>query len=238
MNTRKLGFNLTGRLEKGAAVLLAARQVDTALVKARLASFAKAQRSYEEAQRQVAAAGAKLREGQVRLAHCDTEQDAALERLARALVTAGQPRANPFAAFGSGSPSTIKELGPAAKVDAVHQLVTAVLRQKALDKGALSAARAAEKAGQQAAEVLLAVNRLQENATASRRARDNTGRTWKSAFDALKLGARSADIDGAPGIYVALFGQPSRARKKAVTPTPAQAAPAEASPAVQTMPTT
>jgi hypothetical protein len=226
MSKKKLGFTLTARLEAGTTVLQAARRVDTTLVKARLASFAKAQRSYEEAQRQVAAADAKLREGQVRLARCDAEQDAALEQLARALVTAGQPRPNPFAAFGGSSPSKIKDLNPAAKVDAVYQLTTAVQRQKALDKVALSAARAAEKAGQQAAAEVLAVERLQATATGSRRARDNIGRTWKSAFEALKLGARSADIDGAPGLYTALFGQPSRVRKKAAAPpTPAPAPP-------------
>jgi hypothetical protein len=234
MNTKKMGFTLNGRLETGAKVLLAAREVDTTLVKARLSAFGTAQRSYEEAHRQVAVADSRLRAGQVRLAQCDKGQDTAVERLARALVTAGQPRANPFAAFGRSSPYTIRELNAVQKIQAIQQLVTAVQRQRSLDPVALGAARAAGRAAESAAVALLAVDRLTAIATSRRRARENIAVAWKTTFDALKLGARSADIDGAPGIYSALFGQPSRVRKKAVKPA-AQPQP-EVNQAAQTMP--
>ncbi len=235
MSTKKLGFTVTGRLETGAAVLLAAREVDTTLVKARLGAFGRAQRSYEEAQRQVALADSRLRAGQVRLVRCDKQQDTAVERLARALVTAGQPRANPFAAFGRSSPSAIKRLNAVEKIQAVQQLVIAVQSQKALDQVALSAARVAAQAAERAAAAQLAVDRLEATVSSRRRARENMAAAWKKTFDTLKLGVRSADADGAPGLYTALFGQPNRVRKKAVKPAAAQPQP-EANAAVQTMP--
>jgi len=47
---------------------------------------------YAEAQRQVKVAATRVREAQVRLGRCDAEQDEAVEGLARALISDGQPR--------------------------------------------------------------------------------------------------------------------------------------------------
>lgn len=220
MKTKSLGFNLTGRLETGAAILAAARAVDTTLVKARLGAFASAQRSYVEAQRQVEAADATLREGQVRLARRDAEQDEAVEGLAVALVAGGQPRGKPFHAFGTDTPSVIKQMTTATKAKAIHQLVDAVQSLKRAGKAVLQAAQAAEQAAQRAEAALLAVDRLEAVLSKNRQARDRIGQTWKTTLEALKLGARSAAADGAPGLYTALFGRSIRTRKKVVTPAP------------------
>ena len=72
----------SGRLETGAAILAAAQVTDIGLVKPRLTAFAAAHRGYADAQRELEAADTRLREAQVQLALHDTEQDAALERLA------------------------------------------------------------------------------------------------------------------------------------------------------------
>ena len=101
MNTRKLGRNPAARLETGAAILAAAKVVDTELVRPRLSAYALAHRRYAEAQRQVEVADTRVREAQVRLGRRDAEQDEAVEGLARALISDGQPRGNPFAPFGT-----------------------------------------------------------------------------------------------------------------------------------------
>lgn len=229
MKTKKLGVNLTGRLETGAAILAAARTVDTSLVKARLGAFASAQRSYVNAQRQVEAAGAAAREGQVRLTRRDAEQDEAVEGLACALIASRQPRGMPFAAFGAEAPSLIKQMPAAAKAKAIHQLAAAVQGHKRAGKAALQAAQAAEQAAQRAEAALLALDKLQAILNNSRLARDGVGHTWTTALGALKLGVRYDAAAGAPGLYEALFGRTIRSRKKAVTPpAPAPAPPAPA----------
>ena len=228
MTTKRQGISRIGRLESGAAILAAARLVDTTPVKARLGAFTAAQRSYAEAQRGVDVADSALREGQVRLVRRDSEQDKAVDELAQTLAGAGQPRQNPLAAFGAAAPSTIKNLAPAAKARAIHRLVAGLQSEKRMGKGVVSAAEAAEEAAQRADAAVLAVDKLQETLGNVRRARDNIGQTWKAALTALKLGARSAELDGATGLYTALFGHTNRIRKKAVAtpPTPAPAPPA------------
>ena len=94
------------RLEVGASVLSAARAVDARLVKGRLGRFERVHRNYVNAQRKVDAAESQLRAAQARLAECDAIQDEAVETLARALVADGQPRGNPFEAFGVPAPGT------------------------------------------------------------------------------------------------------------------------------------
>jgi hypothetical protein len=225
MKTKKVGITLTSQLETGAAILAAARLVDITLVKVRLGAFSSAQRTYVEAQRQVEAADAAVREGQVRLSQRDAEQDEAVEGLARALIGGGQARGNPFAAFGTATPSAVKEMPAAAKTKAIQQLVAAVQSEKSVGKAARHAAQVAEHAAQRAAAARLAVDKLQTTLGNRRGARDKIGQKWKTTLGALKLDARAAAADGASGLYAALFGRPSHARKKAVTPTPAPAPP-------------
>ena len=211
------------RLETGAAILAAAKVVDTDLVKPRLAAFASVQRSYTEAQRQVDAAEALLKEGQIRLARRDAEQDEAVEGLARALVSSGQPRANPFAAFGAAAPSGVKQLIPAVEAKAIRQLVAAVQRHKPLNKATSQAAQAAEQAARQVEAAQLAVDKREEALSHARHARDDVGETWETALAALKRGARAAADDGAPGLYTALLGGQRRSTRKTSKPSPAPA---------------
>ena len=125
-------------------MLSAARGVDTRLVKDRLDRFARVHRTYVNAQRKVDAAEAQLRAAQAHLAECDAIQDDAVETLARALVADGQPRGNPFDAFGAPAPGTLTRLAFAEEAAAVHQLVAAVQRGKDISKATIQAAQAAE----------------------------------------------------------------------------------------------
>ena len=129
------------RLQIGAGVLSAARAIDTRLVKGRLGRFERAHRAYVAAQRKVDAAESQLRSAQARLAECDAVQDEAVETLARALVADGQPRGNPFEAFGAPAPGTLTRLVFAEEAEAVHALVATVQRSKGVSKATLQAAQ-------------------------------------------------------------------------------------------------
>jgi hypothetical protein len=225
MRTRKLGVNPSRRLDVGGAVLAAARVTDIEVVKARLAAFANAHRKFVEAQDQVEAAEAQVREGQVGLARRDAEQDEAVEGLAAALVSRGQPRSNPFAAFGTAAPWTVKKMKPEAQARAIYQLVIAVQGEKPVGKAVLAAAAAAEQAARKAEAAFTALKKLQQKLADTRRVRDTAGQAWDRSLAALKRGARAAADDGAPSLYAALFGQLTRPAKKAAKPAPAPPAP-------------
>jgi hypothetical protein len=220
------------RLEVGASVLSAARAVDTRLVKDRLGRFERVHRSYVNAQRKVDAAESELRTVQARLAESDAVQDEAVETLARALVADGQPRGNPFDAFGVAAPGTLTRLPFAEEAAAVHQLVAAVQRSKGASKATIQAAQAADKVAGIVEEALVPVAKLQDNVRDARRARDAVGQGWESALAALRRGARAAADEGAPDLYPTLFppvaravakGKTTEAQVPAVTATPTAA---------------
>ena len=213
------------RLDTGTAVLAAARAVDARLVKARLAKFERANGAYAAAQRKVEAAEAELRAAQVRLSERDVDQDEAVESLARALVTDGHPRANPFTEFGDLPPAAVMKLPFAEEVKAVRRLVAAVQRDKSVGKAALLAAQAANKAAQSVEQALAPVAKLQIAVREARRTRDAVGQTWESALAALKRGTRAAADDGAPELHATLFGRPSRVGKRESKPAPAPSEP-------------
>jgi hypothetical protein len=206
------------RLQFGASVLSAARAVDTRLVKDRLGRFERAHRSYVNAQRKVDAAESQLRAAQARLAECDAVQDEAVETLARALVADGQPRGNPFDAFGAVAPGTLTRLPFLEEAEAVHQLVAAVQRNKNVSKPTVEAAQAADKAAQVVEQALAPVAKLQDSVRDARRMRDAVGQGWESALAALRRGTRAAADEGAPELDATLFPPVARAATKSKAP--------------------
>ena len=221
------------RLQVGAAVLSAARAVDTRLVKARLGRFERVHQQYVNAQRKVDAAESQLRGAQARLAECDAIQDDAVETLARALVADGQARGNPFDTFKAPAPGTLTRLPFAEEAEAVRELVAAIQRSKGASKATIQAAQAAEKAARVVEQALAPVAKLQDSVRDARRTRDAVGQGWESALAALRRGARAAADEGAPDLYATLFPPVARAATKskapeeqvpAVSPTPAAAA--------------
>ena len=218
------------RLRVGAGVLSAARAIDTRLVKARLGRFERAHRAYVAAQRKVDAAESQLRTAQAGLAECDAVQDEAVETLARALVADGQPRGNPFEAFGAPAPGTLMRLVFAEEAEAAHALVAAVQRSKGVSKATLQAAQAADEAARVVVQALVPVAKLQDTVRDARRTRDAVAQGWESALAALKRGARAAADEGAPDLYPTLFPPVIRAVTKSTTPEE-QAPPVTATPA-------
>lgn len=209
------------RLEIGAAIVAAARVVDTALIKPRLSTFTVAHRSYADAQGKVKAAEANLRAAQAKLGRRDLEVDDAVEALALALANEGQPRLKPFAAFGAGTPSSMRHLTARDKAAAVHQLVANVQRAKTLSQKSCDAARAAEQAARNAEAAFLPIDHLEVSRRDLRRQRETIGRRWDTALTALRRETRSAADDGAPGLYPALFGWAARVSRKNGKPAPA-----------------
>jgi hypothetical protein len=211
------------RLKKGAAILAAAEVVDVRLIKRRFDAFAEAHRTYAKAQRAVEAAEAELRALQANLDKRDSQQDTAVEELARALVTDGQPRINPFAAFAMPAPSAIRQMPLADEAKAIHTLVGAVQQDQTISKAARRAAQAADDAAQKMEKELVPMDKLQASVRSARETRDTAGKTWDLALAALKRGARAAADDGAPELYVKLLGRTSRPKKKTASPAPTPA---------------
>lgn len=208
------------RSETGATILAAAEVVDVSLVTARLNAFASAHRAFNDAQRAVETAEVQLRAGQSLVAQRDAEQDEAVEELARALVVGGQPRSNPFAAFGGAAPSAVKLMPVGDEAKAIHKLAAAVQADQTLGKPAHRTAKLADEAAQIVETELATVDKLQAGLRAARDARATAGTNWDTALQALKRGTRAAADDGAPGLYKALFGH-TRSKKKAPAPAPA-----------------
>jgi hypothetical protein len=216
--TRRTNFGSPGvRLQLGASVLSAARAVDTSLVKDRLGRFERVHRTYVNAQKKVDAAEAALRAAQARLAEVDTIQDEAVETVARALVADGQPRGNPFDAFGAPAPGTLTRLPFGEEAEAVHRLVAAIQRSKGTSPATLEAAQAADKAATAVEEALAPITKLQDGVRDARRARDAVGQGWESALAALRRGARAAADEGAPDLYPTLFPAVVRTTTKSKT---------------------
>lgn len=223
MNTARPGF----RMQLGASVLAAARAVDTTLVKERLKRFEQAHKAYTAAQKKVDAAESNLRSGQARLADFDAVQDDAVDALARALVMDGQPRANPFDAFGAPAPGMLTRLAFNEAAAVVHQLVAAVLRSKGVTEPTVQAAHAANKAAAALEQEIGPVAKLQDDVRDARRMRDAVAQLWESALAALRRGTKAAADDGAPNLHATLFPPVTRTRPKKVEEPVAVAAPTQ-----------
>jgi len=231
MATIKIGAGLASQLEAGASILAAARTVDTRLIKGRMAEFERAHRAFSTAHDKVHAAEAQLGAAQTRLGELDVDQDAAVDALARALINDGQPRTNPFAAFGPLAPGKLMALPVADEAKAIHQLVSAVQRGKGVSKATRQAAQVAAKAARAVEQGLLLIDKQQGAVREARHTRDAMAQTWATALAALKRGARAAADDGAHQLYATLFDRPARPAKSskppaATTPPPAPATPA------------
>ena len=211
------------RIAAGDSVLEAAKSVDTKPVAARLVSFEKAHVSYSAADLVVKKTSEALQKQQARVAEADVTQDETVIELANVLPLDGLPRLNPFKPFDAPPPAKLQVLGYAEEARAVLALETAVLKRKNLSKGTIAAAKAAGKAALRVQAELLPIPKLTKARVDARTRRDALAQAWETAFAAVKRAARTAEDDGAKGLYGALFerAKPAPKRKKA----PAKAEP-------------
>jgi hypothetical protein len=234
MATINVGSTVSSQLNAGASILAAARTIDTRLVKARLAAFERAQRTYSAAHDKVSAAEAALDAVTARLGELDADQDDAVDALARALIAEGQPRSNPFHDFSPLAPGKLMAQRNGDGAKAVHQLVTAVQRAKGITKPTLQAAQAAERAARALEQHLVQMEKVQETVREARHTRDAVAQGWVTELAAFKRGARAAADDGAPHLYTTLFDRPARTNGKSAKPAPEPPpAPAPSAPATQ-----
>jgi hypothetical protein len=202
------------RLQIGASVLSAARLVDTRLVTARLARFAREHRLYVETDRKVTAMARKLQAARAHLSRCGRVLAEAVEALACALIADGHQRRNPFARFKVPSPSVLVRLPFAGEARAVHRLVAAIRRRTPVGPRTSEAARAADEAARAIEDAIVAVAKVEPEVRVARRTRDAMRHGWHSAYVALRNGARAAMDDGAPDLHATLFTASPRARTK------------------------
>jgi hypothetical protein len=224
MNAMSRTDTVTARVKAGAAILAAAEVVDTQPVAARLAAFVEANRTLVDAERKIDEAEGKLAAGRLQLAQRGADHDDAVELLARRLVNDGQPRTNPFSAFGSVAPGDIRRMGPPEAVRATRALIAAMQRGNHLSPPTAKAVQQLEHATGQVEVMLAPVEQLSADLRAARQACKVVARTWAKKLAALRREARTASDEGAPDLYGALFttGMPA---KKAKSSRPAAVAP-------------
>jgi hypothetical protein len=177
----------------------------------------------------------QLAAAQQRVSECGAAQGEAVELLARALVSDGQPRGNPFAGFGAPTPYAITRLPVAEGVQALGALLAAVQRNKTVSKATGQTTRDVEKLMRATEQAHAPIDKLTAALHEARRARDAVGANWEAALAALKRGTRSAADDGAPQLYSVLFERATRPSHKngkgapqaAPSPPPTPAPPAE-----------
>jgi len=213
METLQSGSSPGTRIAAGDSIFHAAESVDTKPVATRLAGFKKVHGAYSAADAGVKKAGEALQKQQAKLAEADVSQDEAVSDLAVALPTDGLPRVNPFKPFGAPSPTALQKLGYADEAKQLLALEVAVLKRKGLSKGSIDAAKTAGKAALRVQAELSTVPKLEKARTAAMTKRDALAQAWETAFAGLKRAARSAEDDGATGLYGALFGRAKAAPK-------------------------
>lgn len=230
MATTHVGKSPATRLASGAAILAAARTVDTRLIKDRLAAFERTHQRYADAHAKVQKSEAELEQvqGQFR-----TDQQTVVDALGRALVADGQPLKNPFAAFGDTTMGQLLHMRPADAVKRLPELIAALRRGKIAGKATLQALPNAEKVAGKLPQTLARIEALAAEARDGRSSRDAVGQAWDAAFAALKRAARAAADDGATTLYATLFDQLTRTNGKNHKPAPA---PAPAAPSVTPTP--
>jgi hypothetical protein len=215
MKTLKTGLYPAGRLHCGSAILAAAKTVDVIHVQKRFDAFASAHQQYTGTHGTVAATETEMRERHIVLTQRDRAQDEAIEAVACRLALDGQPRSNPFAAYGLDSPFTLTQLKFGEKAKAIHTLVGLLRADTTLSAPTQHAAQRAEEAARQMEIELVPFETLQTSLRTARAARTAAATQWDKALTALKLDARAADIEGAPGLEAALLGHLNRSKKPA-----------------------
>jgi hypothetical protein len=221
MATLQSVHNPSGRIETGNLVLSAATSVARAPIAKPLKAFTSAHKAFSAADARVVKADEDVRKQQEVVGMRDAMQDLAVDTLARQLIAAGSPKANPFKPHGFEAPSTIQTMGYGAEAKVALRLAVVIKRAKGMSKGALAAAGLLEKTAKEVEVSLKELPKLLAARTAAIAARDGAGQAWETTFAALKLGAAYADSQGAKGLHDALFvktAKPSKPRRSIAPP--------------------
>lgn len=211
----------TARIAAGDAVIAAAATTDTRPVRAKLEAFRKHHAALTRATAALEEAEKFHDAAQRALGECDTEQDAAVEALATALVAIGQPRTSPFKAISNLPPSRVATLGYTAEADALETIARKARKLPRVDAGVRAACGDAERIVRALRHASKAVERFGAKVAEARTRRDALTQPWETGLAALKRVTRVAEDDGAKGLFAALFEVTAPAKKpRAKKPAP------------------
>lgn len=136
--------------------------------------------------------------------HADELLDAAIMKLADALIGAGLgTRTKPFASFSRYSPSALCELAYKRELDEARALVAKIGKQKSAPKKELAAV---SKAADAVEKALTGLTKPQAKADKALAARDALLPDWQKSLSRLRVTAKAAFVDD-PATYGALFAQ-------------------------------
>ena len=197
--------NPSARIDAGNHVLEAAKTVDTRSVKAKLAAFAKVHATFVAAHAVVAKAEHALHDAHDALGQADAEQDAAVHALAAKMIGDGALKANPFKPFGLPAPSDVATTAVEKELVLTAKLAALASKWKSATTGTRQAAALLAKKSAGTKKALDRVGPLQTAQTAAIARRDAIGVSWARAFAHLKNATRTAEDDGARGLFTAMF---------------------------------
>jgi len=203
------------RIAAGDHVLEAAKTADTRAVKAKLAAFARAHAALVAAHAVATKAEMALHDAQDAVGDADAEQDAAVHALAAKMVGDGAPKANPFNVFGLAAPSVVAVTAVEKEVALTAKLATLASKWKSATIGTKQAAALLAKKSAGTKKALADMVPMRKAQAAAIAKRDALGVPWARAFAHLKNAARTAEDDGARGLYAALFGVTAAPRARA-----------------------
>lgn len=209
--------SLVARRDLGTHVLYAAGVLGAARLTPKVAAFRKSHAALTRAEDAVAAAEAKLATAQRAVAEADNDHDDAVAALAAALITAGQPRLNPFRKLSKYAPVRMQQLGYGLEAEALLELSGKARKVRGVNPAVLAASREAERVARALLGALESVARAEERVQAARARRDELTQPWETSLESLRRAARDADKAGAAGLYDALF-RPSARRPRSSPP--------------------
>ena len=185
MDNINTGLYPDRRLETGAAILAATEVNDVKPIRRRVEAFAATNCAYAATQKELESALAQLEDQQSAVAERNSALDAAAEALAAALAVEGQPRSNPFQAYGGAAPFAVKKLKSGQKAKAIHALVASVQGQSKLSVATRRAAEDAEAAARALEKELAPLYTFQAGLKLARAQRTAAATAWDSMLAAL-----------------------------------------------------
>lgn len=203
MATLQSGNSPGQRVKVGDWLLDSDRGVDTKPVKARFSVFKSIHLDYRKANEAAAKAVAALIKAERNIGELDVDQDGTLDVLALAHMNLGAPRQTPLAEYKMGTVSAIK--GMATEKEAKLLLKMSAKAKKHTNAAVKKAGVAMEKAANAVLNGIKPIEGLVKARDGAIRARDAKAPAWEKAFASLKRATRTAEDDGATGLFAALF---------------------------------
>ena len=203
MATLQSGTSPGRRIKAGKLVLGRAKSVDTKRVKKPLDELRAVNILYEKQHKAAGDAVEKLAKAEAKLGDLDATQDTSVDVLAAAHISAGASRQRPLAEYKLGTVTEIKLMPNEKEAKALQKIATKAKANS--DAGIKRAGIAMEKAANAVLAGIKPIEGLIEKRNEAIAARDALAPRWEKAFAVLKRAVRTAEDEGATGLFDALF---------------------------------